>query len=298
MTILNQRRKGMTRVEIVVTVLIAMLFVGVVLSGLPQLWSYSRRVQCEFHLKTLGESTKTYVDQTGSYPPSMIADRYASWAVVMAPYLPPASTKSLTKWDLKKSYYEQEETIRQAQVGYFYCPARRRPPQLSTAGDVPGNGLPEDRLYPGALGDYAACVGNGSGDTALSAPNAKGALIIADVEKQENGKILEWKGRVRKSDLEGKQSYTFLIGEKHVPLEKWGKVANGDGSLYNGEYPLSFSRFAGPEHLLAQSPESPVQANFGSYHPGVCLFLVADGSVRTLNVNTSGDVLSSLATRD
>ena len=38
-------------------------------------------------------------------------------------------------------------------------------------------------------------------------------------------------------------------------------------------------------------------AQFGSYHPGICQFVMADGNVRPLRVSMSVDVLGKLANR-
>jgi prepilin-type processing-associated H-X9-DG protein len=42
---------------------------------------------------------------------------------------------------------------------------------------------------------------------------------------------------------------------------------------------------------------APFQRNFGSYHNGVCNFLMADTSVRTMTIDTSEFVLGEMARR-
>ena len=74
-------------------------------------------------------------------------------------------------------------------------------------------------------------------------------------------------------------SNTILAGDKHVPLDRLGQ-GGWDSSLYNGSY-ISALRSAGPAYPLAQSPQE-YGFKFGSYHPGLCQFVFADGSVRAI----------------
>lgn len=88
-------------------------------------------------------------------------------------------------------------------------------------------------------------------------------------------------------------SNSFLIGEKHVPVGSFGK-GGWDSSLYNGTGFSSSGRAAGPSFDLAVSVHDPAW-KFGSYHPGVCQFLFADGTVRTLSAGLDPVVLGRLA---
>jgi hypothetical protein len=122
-------------------------------------------------------------------------------------------------------------------------------------------------------------------------------MIVADVIGRKDGRIVDWSSRTSLAMLTRGDSYTFLLGEKHVQEGHIGDAAFGDGSLYNGSHPASFSRVAGPGFPLARSIVDPVNANFGSYHNGICHFLMADTSVRPMTIDTSEDVLGQLARR-
>ena len=76
-----------------------------------------------------------------------------------------------------------------------------------------------------------------------------------------------------------------------------GEVRFGDGPLYDGDPPASAARVGGPGFGLAPGPDAPFHDNFGSYHPGICQFLMADGGVRALANGVSEDVLGRLTTR-
>jgi prepilin-type processing-associated H-X9-DG protein len=100
-------------------------------------------------------------------------------------------------------------------------------------------------------------------------------------------------------------SNTFFLGEKHVRPGEFGvsncNVGNdrrADSSVYNGDSFCVAKRIAGVNFPLALSPTSSNNFQFGSWHAGGGVnFVFGDGSVRTLNVSTSGSILSRLAVR-
>jgi hypothetical protein len=100
---------------------------------------------------------------------------------------------------------------------------------------------------------------------------------------------------VRFEDITDGLSNTLLIGEKHVPIGKWG-IGWWDCSTYNGDYYPCSTRSAGPNYPLAQSLNDPGW-KFGSYHPGICQFALCDGSVRPIPVTIDLKVLGWLANR-
>ena len=115
--------------------------------------------------------------------------------------------------------------------------------------------------------------------------------------KMDGARLVEWQAQTSAGPLPRGDSPTILLGEKHVPWSKFGAVAVGDGSLYNGDYPESAARVGGPKHGLAQSIHDPYNANFGSYHPRLCQFLMADGSVKSFDTSVGADVLGKLTNR-
>ena len=87
-------------------------------------------------------------------------------------------------------------------------------------------------------------------------------------------------------------SNTFFVGEKHIPNQKYG--VSPDNSIYNGDHGASF-KSAGVGRPLARGPSGTGQ--FGSYHPGVCQFVMGDGSVRIISVGLDPTNLARLANR-
>ena len=255
------------------------------------------RAHCQNNLRQIGQAIRAYHDASAvdkprkRLPPSRIADGYATWAVLIAPHL--VKEHPLLQWDEHQSYFAQTIEVREARLRLYFCPAWPRGETLSVAGDID----PAKTLVPGALGDYACVAGDGDKEHDWTGVSANGAMILADVMERKGGRIVDWRSRTSLASLTRGDSYTFLLGEKHVPVDHPGEAAFGDGSLYNGGHPASFSRVAGPGFPLARSIAEPFNTNFGSYHNGISHFLMADTSVRPMSIDTSEEVLGQLARR-
>jgi prepilin-type processing-associated H-X9-DG protein len=100
----------------------------------------------------------------------------------------------------------------------------------------------------------------------------------------------------------------FLVGEKHVPINMFGRAKVGDGSIYNGSWTCFAGRIAGIEDPLATGPNDITPSagiadgiyarKFGSYHTGVCNFVFGDGSVRAIRNSIDTTNLRRLAVRN
>jgi hypothetical protein len=97
---------------------------------------------------------------------------------------------------------------------------------------------------------------------------------------------------VRLSYITDGTSNTFLVGEKHVPMQTFGQGWL-DSSVYNGEYPICYLRGSGKGVGIAQFNNDP-NWKWGSYHTAVCLFSFCDGSVRNISKMISPETLAML----
>ena len=191
----------------------------------------------------------------------------------------------------------------------YYCPTRRDPPQLSTTGDDRRGLFPKS--IPGALADYASCMGDGNWAGTASYPinplDANGAITFAtcaETGTNPNFRYPSWYSNTSFRSLTDGTSCTILIGEKHVHQQYQGvaKFANFwfyDNSAYNDDYEFTSARIAGPGYGIAKSPlDLTIQFyNFGSWHASVCQFVMADGSVRGVTPTISTTILGLLANR-
>lgn len=289
---LSSCRSGLSRLDVAIVAALAVLGLGLLLTFLGRVRDPAARVECAEHIRLMGVAILAHNEQTKQLPPSAIDKPYATWAVVVASKVPKGAKSALSQWDLERSYFAQSDDARQAQVETFYCPARKRVSGLSVAGDDA-----EGKFFAGALGDYAAVAGNGDAAFPWDGPHANGAIILGETLEKQGDRILKWKARTSLESLPRGQSSTMLLGEKHVPLGSFGRAAVGDGSLYNGGNPTSYARIAGPGFGLASGPEAPFNSNFGSYHPNICQFLMADGGLMVRTNDTPEALLGTLASR-
>jgi len=208
-------------------------------------------------------------------------------------------------------YNDQPLAAVQTKVPIFFCPTRRTKATsgLSYAsnttvgttqmlGEGPYAGFAGQQ---GALADYAACIGT-TGDDLWN-----GYLSNSNIQESAtpNGafQLSSTEVGVTIAQIQDGTSNTFLVGEKHVPINMFGSAvydcctfntSTGPNSNY-----LCSLRSAGPgtasnPYTLATSVQSTYW-QFGSYHPGVCNFLFADGSVHTLSTAIDAATLSYLA---
>jgi prepilin-type N-terminal cleavage/methylation domain-containing protein len=283
------RRRGLTLVEIVIVLAVLLTLLGLLSIYIVRQRENALCVQCADNLRRLGEAAIRFCETMGGeagggfLPAARIADGYATWAVQIAPAL--MSEGPLLKWDMRRPYAEQTDGVRQVLPTAFICPARARVRSSFVAGEPAG-----------AVGDYAGVAGTGARD--WTGPDADGPIILAEVVEKKDDLLLRWRGRVTLADLTRGTEYTLLIGEKHVPPAGLGQARYGDGCIYDGGAAANAARIGGQGHPLAADPSAPYHDNFGSYHPDICQFALADTSVRPLAVSMDATLLGKMMTRD
>jgi Protein of unknown function (DUF1559) len=291
------RRRAWARIELVVAVVMILTAVGVLLTLLLRVQDPAQRLECAIHLERMGQAVHAFHDQHKTLPASCIASGYATWAVEIAPMLPKENGKALKTWDPGQTYFDQPATTREGQVADYYCPARRAGGLVSVSGDVNAASDSPFTNYAGALGDYGCAPTSDTSTNPWTSPEADGALIVGEVLEKNGATIVSWKSRTSLASLKRGQAYTILLGEKNVPMGAFGQGSLGDGSLYNGGNPASFARIVDATHPLAQGPADSFNLNFGSWHPGICQFLMADGHVLVLSNSVHPEVVQKLIPR-
>jgi hypothetical protein len=140
-------------------------------------------------------------------------------------------------------------------------------------------------------------------------------------------KFKNWLPRDDFSRIQDGLSNQLMIGEKHIPINRLGICKSlksaltpmpTDNYLYGGDCTylanwannIAISQMR-PTRDVTQTganqyfpiarpidePTSWIRFNFGSYHPGICQFLLGDGSVRSLSVTVSPEnVIAPLGT--
>src|SRR5262245_23696726 len=110
-------RPGVNRLEIIVVVLLVILALGILLPLMGRGRGLAKQVECAEHLRRIGQGIETYHDGTrtlsgrGFLPPARIDESYATWAIILGPYL--AKDNPFAAWDLQKPYFEQSAGARE-----------------------------------------------------------------------------------------------------------------------------------------------------------------------------------------
>jgi hypothetical protein len=192
-----------------------------------------------------------------------------------------------------------------------------------------GSGGPAIQTPIGACSDYASCAGTANNDGAMkiaegqSGVDGSGAALNNKNQVNQSGpgaRLMQWTGDRRFAHILDGLSNTVLIGEKHIRPRASFPGKNEDRCFYNSEPGNVYRRFIGvdgyppmptaapadpPNYIIspeinANYPDPiwglnvPVNQSFGSKHPGVCQFVLCDGSVRAVKLSASIELLSQL----
>ncbi|MSR31613.1 MAG: DUF1559 domain-containing protein [Gemmataceae bacterium] len=276
--------KGFTLIELLVVMSIISILVGMLLPAVQKARGAVNRISCANNLKQVSLAMWLHHNTHETLPPTRLTDQGPTWAVMILPNV--EQENLFRKWDLGKSYYQQNQTARETGVKVLFCPERRSAQVAgnSMRGDVDTSGRVGGNHVPGALGDFAVNLG-----TVSRATSAGGTTYF-----NNDGPFPAASGKGHGFNMiRDGLSNTLMVGEKHVPINKWG-VGTYDSSLYNGDIYMSMTRVAGYLYRLSNTVDE-ASWKFGSSHFGICQFAFCDGSVRNIPVTIPEYTLGLLA---
>jgi prepilin-type N-terminal cleavage/methylation domain-containing protein len=279
-------RSAFTLVELLVVIAIIGVLVALLLPAVQSAREASRRTQCANNLKQIGLGLHSFHDTYNQLPYTRL-DTRETWAVLILPYIEQPALFS--QWNMSKQYYDQVPEVREATLKVYVCPTRRKPPLKSLDGDVHQDGTRPH--IPGGVGDYTSCAGTPAGTNDYYEGGTFSGTLYTESNAANGAFWYKGPKPMRFPMISDGISNTLFIGEKHVLV----KNLNKEGSLYNGDHGNSFKK-AGVGAALARSPTAS-GSNFGSWHPGVCQFVLGDGSVRALRNEIDLNMLGYLAHR-
>ncbi|HMP06966.1 MAG TPA: DUF1559 domain-containing protein [Lacipirellulaceae bacterium] len=310
-----------TLVELLTVIAIVGVLIALLLPAVQAARESARVAQCQNNLRQIGLATLQFETAQQAFPPARLRSRtyradetcestQPSWLVRILPYLEAANAGR--RWNLYESFESHPAELREHAPPVFVCTSRRAPDQIV----VPSGLFEETIVYPcgclgsemvelssGAVGDYAGNHGDftgGSYDLLTDywrGGNGTGVIISSRPDCSRGGPA-GWLDKVRHKDIVDGASNTFLAGEMHIPRERLA-LPPENGPMYNGKDLVAFARIGGPGVPLARGPDDYVGSvmGFGSWHVGICPFVLADGSVRLLDNFTDTLVLQAFCHR-
>ena len=297
---MHHQRSAFTLVELLVTIAIIGVLVGMLLPAVQNVREAARKTQCLNNLRQIGVATHHYEGAISRFPPSRPADGFLTWPVLLMQYM--EHENLARRFDLKALYADQDPDVLTESVPIMLCPSRRAGAMLSID--------EKDGRLTGAVGDYAGNAGShlhhSSFDWALFTEPVDGVFNSGFKRDNpvSNSKLTEpIKGRYGFKDLTDGSSNTIFFGEKYVNQDRLGQSGGyGDGSIYNGDEPATFMRLGGGYLELAKSPTVDVMVGltplFGSAHIGSVNFVFGDASVHEVSVDVDAETLFQLCSRN
>ncbi len=333
----QKRSFGFTLVELLVVIAIIGVLVALLLPAVQAAREAARRMSCANNLKQIGLAVHMFHDASNHLPPAYMMGSntsgkqgtgragYFAWPMFLLPHLEQANQYALV--DIRKRYNHPDNKdangdfiVSSIEVAMLYCPSRRsqsRPMLESALGGTSQAlgllGYPSDYVST-AAGPKRPGFPDGEGKPANSPTSARVwtsysvGVMVPTIAVTNSGVLQSVVGSTSFKNITDGLSNTAMIGEKHLAGEEcFNRGNNGssphscnDGGVFakvdSADW-LSMSRNMNKE--LARGPNDPTASNLalGSWHPGICHFLMADASVQSISNSTSVEILGALSDR-
>ncbi len=295
-------RRGFTLVELLVVIAIIGLLVALLLPAVQAAREAARRSQCASNMRQIGLALHNYHDLQKSFPPGSIFlgtccsdESYVSWPISLLPYLEQGSLNE--RYDHNETNESgSNQFVREQFLSVYACPSEPQTRQLLE----PETGPAHDLQLVYMPGSYRGVGGRSDGSgwwdnypQYLSLPPTwAGVLHVVD-------------GRLRPesfASIADGASNTLMVGEYGTKsrIKRRTFWAYSYASYNKSDViPESRTLLNDYDRCAAIGGQGGLQAcsrGWGSFHPGVVQFLLADSSVRPISRSVNMLLLAEAAT--
>jgi prepilin-type processing-associated H-X9-DG protein len=294
-------------VEILVVITVIAILMALLFPAVQSSREAGRRVTCQNHLHQLGLGVQGHLSAMGYYPTGGWGFRWVGdpdrgyaerqpggWVYNILAYVEEGELRrhgAGASLDLKKLAATE---VTQHPVAIFNCPTRRR-----------CNAYPYQDIYPPknadsvplvAKSDYAINggdidCGNGQGPETLEEGDGP-SFSWADFSDATGISYL--RSRVFAAEVRDGTSCTYCVGEKYRSQQSFDR--GDDQSMYAG-YDYDATRWTSLGLVPLRDDWEWELDRFGSAHPGVCNFVMLDGSVRAISYEIDAEIHRRLGSR-
>ncbi|EAQ79127.1 DUF1559 domain-containing protein [Blastopirellula marina] len=302
------RKPGFTLVELLVVIAIIGVLIALLLPAVQQAREAARRMTCSNNLKQMGLAVHNFHGTYNKLPPLVNCQQgYSVWVHLM-PYTEQTAVYDLLHLGNTDNWKDtiftdltatQQEAV--ASVPYMTCPSRRSGVQIAT-GDTPG-----------PMSDYSA-VGYFDNSTTFNfymdpyntgdVDRVKSMLRVGKpIAANDSNPCGPAVGRDSFARVSDGLSNTAMLGEKGLGQNQLNVCCDENGAA-DGSYLFAsnewreFSVASSIRLRLGRGPQDNARPDngqgHGSWHPGICQFVLGDGSVRNISTNISQNTLANL----
>ena len=295
---------GFTLVELLVTIAIIGMLVGLLLPAVQMAREAARRMQCQSQLKQIGLAANNHESANRHLPTGGWGFRWVGeaergfgpsqpggWIYNLLPYLESTAIR-----DASTGTPASAAIMLKMPVTVLYCPSRRG------VGVYPYTetffGLANcDLVTEAAQSDYAINGGDVAVDAGIGPMNADPAVVRAypwpDLSQVTGVSFVRSKWSSK--DIQDGTSNTLFAGDKYMKRGGGTIDIGNDQSAYIGVDVDILRLTSLPPLPDSRNLDEPLR--FGSSHGSVCVFVYCDGSIHNLSFSIDSDVFRALGNR-
>jgi prepilin-type N-terminal cleavage/methylation domain-containing protein len=272
----DQPRGGFTLVELLVVIAIIATLIGLLLPAVQSARESARRTSCSNNLKQTGLAVHAYESSKRRIPPG--------WTEPAGSATLPARHSFYT---FILSYMEQGQIGDQVDWTKDWNVGKNK---ALLASPLTATVCPSAPTRTDPVSDYAACHQVNA--------SAYSALVSAkQLTTRGNWTGMLWPQARKRSAVSDGLSKTILLYESAGrPLGYVGRKPDGSTAVSGARWADKDSYFAIHEQRGGQMMNLHNNNEIYSFHPGMCMFVIGDASVRSIEESVDPEVFVSLVT--